>query len=108
MTEQNLDAKYEREVADTEEAKQLQTVIFNALSAYADYLDRYGLIWDLTKIGGSDPLKVERLIAEIDFRSTDERVGPTFEIILKGGALDTRWLACRDSKSLRTNTLDRH
>ena len=28
------------------------------------------------------------MIAEIDFRSTDERAGPTFNIMLKGGALD--------------------
>jgi hypothetical protein len=46
------------------------------------YFDRYGLIWDLTKID-SDPLKAERLIAEMDFGA-----GPTFNIILKGGALD--------------------
>jgi hypothetical protein len=78
----------EREAAGTEEANQLRAAIYNALYAYADYLDRYGLIWDLTKIDGSDPLKAERLIAEMDFRSTDERVGPTFNIILKGGALD--------------------
>jgi hypothetical protein len=90
MAERNLDAGYEREVADTEEAKQLQTSIFNALNAYADYLDRCGLIWDLTKADGSDPLKAERLIADIDFRSTDDRVGPTFSIMLKGGALDSK------------------
>ena len=79
----------EREAADTEEANQLRSAIYNALYAYADYLDRYGLIWDLTKIDdGGHPLKAERLIAEMDFQSTDERVGPTFNIILKGGALD--------------------
>jgi hypothetical protein len=88
MTERKLDAAgYEREVADTDEAKQLRSAIYNALDAYADYLDQCGLIWDLTKID-SDPLKAERLIAEIDFQSTDERVGPTFNIMLKGGALD--------------------
>jgi hypothetical protein len=46
------------------------------------------LIWDLTEIDSGDPLKVERLIADIDFRSTEERVGPTFSIMLTGGALD--------------------
>jgi hypothetical protein len=78
----------ERVAANTEEANQLRSAIYNALYAYSDYLDRCGLIWDLTKIDGSDPLKAERLIAEMDFQSTDERVGPTFNIILKGGALD--------------------
>jgi hypothetical protein len=74
----------EREAADTEEATQLRSAIYNALDAYADYLDRCGLIWDLTKIDdGGDPLKAERLIAEMDFGA-----GPTFNIILKGGALD--------------------
>jgi hypothetical protein len=87
MTEQRLDAGYEREVADTEEAKQLQIAIYNALGAYADYLDRWGLIWDLTKIDGSDPLKVKRLIADIDFRSNDERVGPTCGIMLDRGSV---------------------
>jgi hypothetical protein len=72
----------ERVAANTEEANQLRSAIYNALYAYADYLDRYGLIWDLTKID-SDPLKAERLIAEMDFGA-----GPTFNIILKGGALD--------------------
>jgi len=90
MGERKLDAGYEREVADTEEARQLQTAICNTLKAYADFLDRYGLIWDLTKTDGSDPLKVEGLIADIDFRSNDERVGPTFSIRLKGGALDSQ------------------
>jgi hypothetical protein len=75
----------EREAADTEEANQLRSAIYNALYAYADYLDQCGLIWDHDSI---DPLKVEGLVAEMDFRSTDERVGPTFNIILKGGALD--------------------
>jgi hypothetical protein len=75
----------EREAADTEEANQLRAAIYNALCAYADYLDRYGLIWDHDSI---DPLKVEGLVAEMDFRSTDERVGPTFNMMLKGGALD--------------------
>ena len=78
----------ERQAANTEEANQLRSAIYIALYAYADYLDRCGLIWDLTKIDGCDPLKAERLIAEMDFRSTDERIGPTFNIILKGGALD--------------------
>ena len=78
----------EREAADTEEANQLRSAIYNALGAYADYLDRCGLIWDLTKMDSGDPLKVESLIAEMDFRSDDERAGPTFNIMLKGGALD--------------------
>jgi hypothetical protein len=74
----------ERVAANTEEANQLRSAIYNALYAYADYLDRYGLIWDLTKIDdGGHPLKAERLIAEMDFGA-----GPTFNIILKGGALD--------------------
>jgi len=90
MTEHNLDAAaYEREVADTDEAKQLRSAIYNALKAYADYLDRRGLIWDFTKMDdGLDPLKAEKLIAEKDFTSTDERIGPTYSIMLKGGALD--------------------
>jgi len=90
MTERNLDAAgYEREVADSDEAKQLRSAIYNALNAYADYLDRCGLICDLTKMDdGVDPLKAERLIAEKDFTSTDERIGPTYSIVLKGGALD--------------------
>ena len=89
MIERNLDAAgYEREVADTDEAEQLRWAIYNALSDYADYLDRCGLIWDLTKICSSDdPLKAERLIAEIDFR-TNERVEKSFKTMLKGGALD--------------------
>ena len=72
----------ERQAANTEEANQLRSAIYNALCEYADYLDRCGLIWDLTKIDGSDALKAERLIAEMDFQSTE------FNIILKGGALD--------------------
>src|SRR6266516_192156 len=89
MTEHNLDAAaYEREVADTEEAEQLRSAIYNALNAYAHYLDRCGLILDLTKMDSSDdPFKAERLIAEIDF-CTNERVGKSFKTMLKGGALD--------------------
>ena len=85
MTEHNLDtAGYEREVADTDEAKQLRWAIYNALSDYADYLDRCGLIWDLTKIDSNgDFLKVESLVAEIDFCT-----GESFKTMLKGGALD--------------------
>jgi hypothetical protein len=89
MTELNLDAAgYEREVADTDEANQLRSAIYNALTAYADYLDRHDLIWHLAEIDSSDPLRAEGLIAEMDFRSSDERVCPTFSIMLKGGALD--------------------
>jgi hypothetical protein len=82
-TERKLDAAgYEREVADTEEANQLRSAIYHALGAYVDYLDCRGLIWDLTKIDSGDPLKAEGLIAEMDL------VSQTFNIMLKGGALD--------------------
>ena len=44
------EAAYAREVQDTEEAEKLRNAVWNALDAYADYLDRHGLVWDYKKV----------------------------------------------------------
>src|SRR6516162_8256186 len=71
------EAAYAREVQDTEEAEKLRNAVWNALDAYADYLDRHGLVWDYKKVEealreeeeeGVDYLKADKLIAHIDFR----------------------------------------
>jgi hypothetical protein len=91
VTNETFNAGYERVVANTDEAKRLQTAVFDALQAYADYLDQHGLIWDTSHDDEEPPtLKADCLVASIDFRSTDEAIGPVYEIALKGGALDRR------------------
>jgi hypothetical protein len=71
---------YAREVQTTDEARKLRNAVWDALDAYADYLHRHGLIWDLKKAeealaGGwdygqefVDYLKADKLIMHIDFR----------------------------------------
>jgi hypothetical protein len=66
---------YAREVQTTDEADKLREAVWNALDAYADYLDRHGLIWDYKEVekvtwDGErvDFLKADKLIMHIDFR----------------------------------------
>jgi hypothetical protein len=84
----NFDSTSECEVADTDEARQLQTAIHKALNAYALYLRRCGLTCDHIKNDGSDQYRIEKLIAEVDFGYPDERIGATFDILLEWGASD--------------------
>jgi hypothetical protein len=92
VTNQRFERGHERGIANTEEAQRLQRAIFDALRAYADYLDRHGLIWDMPPDDGEEPelptLKADCLVATIDFRSTEEEIGPIYDITLKGGAID--------------------
>jgi hypothetical protein len=89
VTNHRFERGYERGIANTEEAQRLQRAVFDALQAYADYLDRHGLIWDMPP-DDEPALKADCLVASIDFRSTDEAIGPVYDIALKGGALDSR------------------
>ena len=66
---------YAREVQTTDEADKLREAVWNALDAYADYLDRHGLVWDYKKVEEAgreeefvDFLKADKLIMYIDFR----------------------------------------
>lgn len=71
-----LNAGRERAIADTDEARRLQIAVFDALQAYADYLNRQGLIRD------GDALEADCLVASLDFRDD------LFDIALEGGPLD--------------------
>ena len=68
------EAAYQREVEATDEADKLRNAIWNALDAYADYLERHGLVWDFKEVEKvmreeeGDFLKADKLIAHIDFR----------------------------------------
>jgi len=86
MTKSNFEAANECEVPDTKEVEQLQKAIHKALNAYADFLDRHSVIYDRTKTDDGDRYKVEKLVAEIDFGSTDRQVGPTFDLIVEWGS----------------------
>ena len=80
------EAKFEKEVAASVEAKVLQKAIFNAVETYSDFLERHGLIWDY----GHQPddhdfprLKASALVVTLDYKDLD-----TIRIMLKDGAID--------------------
>ena len=72
----------ERQVARSPEGYELRKAIAVAMFAYQDFLDRHGLIWDVT-----DPdlyeLKATAIVARLDNGN-----GGT-EIFLEGGPIDT-------------------
>jgi mannose/cellobiose epimerase-like protein (N-acyl-D-glucosamine 2-epimerase family) len=82
----------ETRIAKTEQARKLREAICVAMSAYWDYLEREGLIWNAEDANGNptedangNPARCEALIAEM----TPGDYG-TVVIRLKGGALDRR------------------
>lgn len=82
-----IEAKFEREVADSAEGRALQELICRAVRAYSDFLERHGLIWEF----GYDPddfsfprLKAQALVVTLDYGDGNDCV----DITLKDGALD--------------------
>lgn len=80
------EAKIERELADSPEAQALQTAICLAVQAYADYLERHGILWEFG-VDPEDPdwlrMKAQALVITMDFGEADG-----IDIALQGGALD--------------------
>jgi hypothetical protein len=78
------EAQHEREVADCPEAEALQIAICKAITAYSDFLEDRGVIWQ----DGVDPedfprLKAQALVVTFDYGEYDG-----VDIRLKDGALD--------------------
>jgi hypothetical protein len=78
------EAQHEREVADCPEAQALQIAICKAVTAYSDFLEDRGVIWQ----DGVDPedfprLKAQALVVTFDYGEYDG-----VDIRLKDGALD--------------------
>jgi hypothetical protein len=74
------EAKREREVADSPEGQALLDTIFKAVRAYSEFLERQGLIWDLT--ADVPRMKATALVVIDDYNMFDQRV------TLKDGAVD--------------------
>jgi hypothetical protein len=81
------ESKFEREIAESPEAKVLQEAIMKAVQAYSDYLEGQCLIWEY----GHDPddpdfprLKAQALVVTLDYGDGNNCV----DITLKDGALD--------------------
>ena len=89
------DVTYERQVADLPEAQRLLHAICDAMCAYKTFLEDHGLIWNADwQDGGEclgDPLKAQKLIAEINFEYPD--CGEVVGVRLAGGALDRAYSA---------------
>jgi hypothetical protein len=77
------EAKIEREAADSPEAQLLQEAIFNAVRAYADFLENHGLIWEDQPDPELPRLKAQALVVTLDFGDG----GNNIDISLKDGAL---------------------
>jgi hypothetical protein len=78
------EAKREREIVDSPEAKRLQDAIFKAVDAYSTFLERNVLTWES---GPDDPdwsrLKARALVVTVDYGLMNG-----IQIDLKDGALD--------------------
>jgi hypothetical protein len=78
------EAKIERETAGNPEARRLQERIFNAVRAYAEFLENHGLIWE-DRPGDEMPrLKAAALVVTYDWAYDYG----TIDISLKDGALN--------------------
>jgi hypothetical protein len=77
-----IEAKFEREVADSPEAQVLQESICSAVRAYSDFLESHGLIWEFDR--DFPRLKAQALVVTIDYGAGNNCV----DIALKDGALD--------------------
>src|SRR5690242_11848953 len=75
------EAQREREVADSPEGTALQDAITRALIAYADFLERTGLIWDESY--DLPRQKARALVGTYDYDN-----GGAISIKLKDGSLD--------------------
>ena len=78
-----LEAMIERELADRHEAEHLQEAIFNAVRAYATFLESHGLIWEDRPEPEPVRMKAAALVVTLDFSDPF-----TIDISLKDGALD--------------------
>lgn len=80
------EANREREVADSPEAQTLQEGIYKAVSAYSDFLESHGLIWEYG-VDPNDPnwprLKAQALVVTLDYGKCNG-----IDITLKDGVLD--------------------
>ncbi len=80
-----VEAKREREIADSQEAQALQEAIYKAVAAYSDFLEDRGVIWEDGADSGDWPrLKAQALVVTFDYGNGDAAI----DIRLKDGALD--------------------
>lgn len=81
-----IEAKIERDLADSPEAEVLKDAIFEAVRAYVDFLLDNDAIWDdSSNLDGIPRMKAQALVVTADFGT--EPTG-AIDISLKGGALD--------------------
>jgi hypothetical protein len=76
------EAQHEREVADSPEGAALRDAVCAAVSAYSDFLERQGVIWEYSS--DCPRLKAQALVITADY---GEDYG-TIDITLKDGPLD--------------------
>jgi hypothetical protein len=81
-----IEATFEKEIAESPEAKPLQDAIIRAVQDYSDFLERHGLIWE-DRPTDADPfnmrLKAQALVVTLNYGE-----GDILDIELKDGALD--------------------
>jgi hypothetical protein len=79
-----MEAKIERDVADSAEAEALQGAIFIAVRAYSDFLEDRGVIWSEHDPDEIPSLKAQALVVTLDYGDGDNAI----DIKLKNGPLD--------------------
>jgi|SRR6516164_942402 hypothetical protein len=78
------EAKIERAVANSPEAEALQETIFNAVRAYADFLEKHGLICNYPPDPEPPRLKATALVVTYNYAYDYGAI----DVSLKDGALD--------------------
>jgi hypothetical protein len=79
-----MDAKIERDVADSAEGRALMDEIYKAVRSYSDFLEDRGVIWSEHDPDEIPRLKAQALVVTLDYGDGDNAV----DIKLKNGPLD--------------------
>jgi hypothetical protein len=80
-----IEAKFQREIADSREADVLHDAIVDTVYAYSDYLEQHGLIWEHDPDDRDLPrLKATALVVTLEYGDGNNCV----DITLKDSALD--------------------